>query len=51
MADKATLKLIGWTFGGITFAVILVASLLVLDAISNPSVADDHTVVAALGAK
>jgi hypothetical protein len=51
MADKASLKLIGWTFGGITFVVMLVASLLVLDAVSNPSAADDHAVVAALEAK
>jgi hypothetical protein len=51
MADTASLKIIGWTLGGITLVVMLVASLLVLDAVSNPSVADDHAVVAALEAK
>lgn len=49
MADKTSLKIIGWTFGGITFAVMLIASLLVLDAVANPSAAEGQPVIAALG--
>jgi hypothetical protein len=51
MADKASLQIIGWTFGGITFAVMLIASLLVLDAVSNPAGAHGSPAIAALAAK
>jgi hypothetical protein len=37
MADQRSLKLIGWLLGSLTAAVILVAALLVHDAVANPT--------------
>ena len=37
MADQRGLKLIGWMLGSITAAVMLVAALLVHDAVANPT--------------
>jgi|SoiMetStandDraft_5_1073268.scaffolds.fasta_scaffold182541_2 hypothetical protein len=37
MADQAGLKLIGWLLGSITAAVMLIAALLVHDAVANPN--------------
>jgi hypothetical protein len=49
MADKSGLKLIGWMFGGVTAAVMLIAALLVHDAIANPAEApQDHSAAYAL---
>jgi hypothetical protein len=37
MADQRGLKLIGWLLGSLTAAVILIAALLVHDAVANPT--------------
>jgi len=37
MADQRGLKLIGWLLGSLTAAVVLVAALLVHDAVANPT--------------
>jgi hypothetical protein len=37
MADQRGLKLIGWMLGGITAVVMLVAALLVHDAVATPT--------------
>jgi hypothetical protein len=37
MADQRSLKLIGWLLASLTAAVILVAALLVHDAVANPT--------------
>jgi hypothetical protein len=37
MADQRGLKLIGWLLGSLTGAVMLVAALLVHDAVANPT--------------
>ena len=37
MADTTGLRLIGWVLGGITVAVMLVAALLVHDAVADPT--------------
>jgi hypothetical protein len=37
MADQRGLKLIGWLLGSLTAAVMLVAALLVHDAVANPT--------------
>jgi hypothetical protein len=39
MADQKGLKLIGWLLGSATAAVMLVAALLVHDAVANPNAA------------
>jgi hypothetical protein len=39
MADQAGLKLIGWLLGSLTAAVMLIAALLVHDAVANPNAA------------
>jgi hypothetical protein len=42
MADKNGLKLIGWLLGGVTAAVMVVAALLVHDAVANPGQPQDR---------
>jgi hypothetical protein len=37
MADRRGLKLIGWLLGSLTAGVMLVAALLVHDAVANPT--------------
>jgi hypothetical protein len=39
MADRQGLKLIGWLLGSLTAAVMLIAALLVHDAVANPNAA------------
>jgi hypothetical protein len=42
LADKTGLKLIGWILGGITAAVIVIAALLVHDAVATLGQPQDH---------
>lgn len=35
MVDKSRLQIVGWLFGGMTFAVMLIAALLVGDAVAS----------------
>lgn len=37
MADKAGLQMIGWVMGAFTAAVMLIATILVHDAVANPT--------------
>lgn len=50
MADKTGLQRIGWLMATVTGAVMLIAALLVHDAVQSPSSAsDEHAAYAALG--
>lgn len=47
MVDKSRLQIVGWLFGGMTAAVMVVAALLVGDAVaSNPGAAPSSTEIA-----